>query len=32
VMRVLGIAGMVSVLVMVGMVVLLTRKPKGMAA
>jgi protein SCO1/2 len=32
VMRILGIAGMVSVLVVIGMVVLLTRKPKQRAA
>ncbi|WP_263379477.1 SCO family protein [Granulicella paludicola] len=32
VMRILGLAGMVSVLVVIGMLVLLTRKPKGTTA
>jgi protein SCO1/2 len=32
VMRILSIAGLVTVLLVIGMVVLLTRKPKGMVA
>jgi protein SCO1/2 len=32
IVRVLGIAGMVAVMMMIGMLVLLTRKPKGMTA